>query len=289
MNHKPYIAVLISLQLALLGPVCGAQQANDLEQISQAKATAYEKQFLVFDGIRLKNKPDLTPYGLKPISVLYHNALWPNQPPGDLPNHARLRVLAKDMWRRGHLVCVDIEHWPLFNQPDEVRQSSIEKLTSVVDTLHTNAPGLRIGFYGVLPQREYWAPVGNDPDRLERWKQHNQRMQVLADHVDVVFPTLYTLYDDREGWVTYAEANLQEARRYGKQVYVFLWPWYHGSNGDLNGQMLPADFWRMQLDTCRKYADGVVIWADPYKEWDPDAAWWEQTKQFIEKQAQPEP
>ncbi|MDO9084545.1 MAG: hypothetical protein Q7U56_14825, partial [Humidesulfovibrio sp.] len=99
--------------------------------------------------------------------------------------------------------------------------------------------------------------------------------------VDIIFPSLYTFYDDPAGWKKYAIATIQEAKRYGKPVYPFLWYQYHDSNKLLGGKPIPAAIWRMQLETCLKYADGVVIWGG-YKElWSEEAAWWQETKTFM--------
>jgi hypothetical protein len=92
---------------------------------------------------------------------------------------------------------------------------------------------------------------------------------------------LYTFYEDRDGWVKYAVAQISEARRYGgnKPVYVFLWPQYH----EPPNAYLPTDFWRLELETAKQYADGVVIWGGSLHEtWDNSAPWWIETKKFID-------
>ena len=129
--------------------------------------------------------------------------------------------------------------------------------------------------------RDYWTPVENNPAKMRAWAEANDALKGLASHVDVIYPSLYTFYDDPEGWKKFAKANLQEAKRYGKPVYAFLWPMYHDSNKLLSGKPIPADVWRMQLETCLEYADGVVIWGG-YKElWNEEAGWWKETKAFL--------
>ena len=73
----------------------------------------------------------------------------------------------------------------------------------------------------MLPIRNYWAPVRGDSAAISDWQAENRRLQRLADAVDIIFPSLYTFYDDPAGWVTYAVANIKEARSYGKPVYAF--------------------------------------------------------------------
>jgi hypothetical protein len=74
---------------------------------------------------------------------------------------------------------------------------------------------------------------------------------------------------------------LIEARRYGKPVYPFLWPTYHNSNKKLTGQLVPGDYWRMELELVHQYADGVVLWGGYKEKWDENAAWWRETQAWL--------
>jgi hypothetical protein len=115
----------------------------------------------------------------------------------------------------------------------------------------------------------------------------NDQLRSLAGAVDVFFPSLYTFYPDQAGWKKYAIAQIEEARRYGggKPIYVFLWPQYHESNRILGGSYLPADYWLLELETAREYADGIVLWSGSSK-WDEDAPWWKVTKEFVKNRDQ---
>ncbi len=68
-----------------------------------------------------------------------------------------------------------------------------------------------------------------------------------------------------------------------KPVIVFLWPEYHDSNMILKGNYIEKEFWRLQLDTVFKYADGLIIWGGWKQEWDSNAIWWKETIQFIQE------
>jgi hypothetical protein len=139
-----------------------------------------------------------------------------------------------------------------------------------------------VGYYGTVPTRNYWAPVKKDAGALATWRGDNNRLAPLAQAVDTVYPSLYTFYDDVPGWTTYALANIEEARQYGKPVYPFLWPQYHQSRKPIAG-----DFWRLQLDTVFKNADGLVIWtpARGGAKWNPDTPWWHHTVDFLKSTA----
>ena len=102
----------------------------------------------------------------------------------------------------------------------------------------------------------------------------------LAPYVDAVFPSLYTLSRDSAAWEAYATMELQAARQFNKPVYCFLWPQYY-SHGQ-RGPYLDRAYWRLELDTCYKYADGIVLYDEPGdRSWDPGAPWWQETLSFV--------
>lgn len=158
------------------------------------------------------------------------------------------------------------------------------------------APLLDVGYYGAPPLRDYWKSLSNPGSR--EWASFaaaNDQLNPLADAVDILFPSAYTFYTDRGGWVRYAYAQIAEARRLskGKPVYVFIMPQYHDSNPSIKGAYLPIDFWRLQLQMAKTYADGVVIWGgwgsnSRPANWDNNAAWWSVTKEFMKNVAAPQ-
>jgi hypothetical protein len=109
-------------------------------------------------------------------------------------------------------------------------------------------PDLKFGYYSILPNRDYWAPVSADPDRVEEWEAINTRLKRLANEVDVIFPSVYTFYNTPNSWDIYATAIISEAKKYNKPVYAFVWPQYHNSNADLKYTYIDDVFWKRQLD-----------------------------------------
>lgn len=240
--------------------------------------------FPVYDALLHRGKPFAERLGLERMKMIYANSLWPEGHDRDEPMERFVRWHGRRI-RPGELVCINIEHWPVRNAPPDEIDQSIRKYTQVMRWLRDEAPDdARLGYYGVLPTRDYWAPVRRargEAEPAERWERANERLKELAEHVDVVFPSLYAFYDDPEGWEVYAKANLAEAQRYDKPVYPFLWFEYHDSNERLKGQEIDAAFWRRQLDFCRRHADGVVLWGGMGKRWDGDAQWWQATQRFL--------
>ncbi len=257
-----------------------------------------QKPFPVFDGTLYSDKPDLSVYGIRPITVAYAGSFgsdWYKQA-DSLPDLQAVQAVARDAQQKGHVVVLDIEHWPLRGSPDSA-QDSLRKYMTVLQWFRAAAPGFSVGYYGAPPIQDYWRAIKEASSQEHRaWMAENNRVRSLAGAVDVLFPSLYTFYTDQAGWKRYAIAQIEEARRYGngKPVYVFLWPQYHDSNRILESRFLPEDYWLLELETAKKYADGIVIWGGwgsdnrPAK-WDENATWWKITKEFMKSREQSPP
>ena len=256
---------------------------------AQAQNTGSGRQFLVFDGLVFTEKPNLAQFGLKPINIIAESAMWPPTKPSErtnLPDRNRINALAKQAYQSSGIAVIDIEAWPLTGNPVLVADS-VKKYQTTIQWFKTSEPPLKVGYYGVAPVRNYWdALQGPSSWRYATWRMTNDTVAPVAQFSDILFPSLYTFYEDRDGWVRYATAQIQEARRLagGKPVYVFLWPEYHSSDKKLANTFLPGDYWRTELETARKYADGAVIWCCPTKTvWDGNAAWWLETQKFMKE------
>jgi len=287
--------IIILLLMGLIGalstfsaPLYFSQSEEAFQ--AYAKSPSEKKRFRVFDATLYSGKPDLTIYDIQPIHIIYAGKLGSDwlKTPERLPVIESVQQVAREVKAKADLAIIDIEHWPLQGNSGLV-QGSVKKYTTVLQTFREAAPDLLLGYYGAPPVRDYWRAV-KDPSHHEHsaWMAENDQLKPLANAVDIFFPSLYTFYPDQAGWKKYAIAQIEEARRYGngKPVYVFLWPQYHDSNHLLSGQYLPADFWRLELETAQKYADGIIIWGgwgshNRPAAWDEEAAWWKVTKEFM--------
>lgn len=269
----------ISLIVAAIGCLMFLERGLSAE--AQAIGAA---QFTVFDGTLYKDKPNLAEYGLTPISIMYVSSFYfKGDPRDDLPPRDRVDRLAKRLPANSWAV-VDIEHWPVQGSPSVVAES-VHKYSEILRWVHEAVPDLKVGLYGVLPMQDYHRVVrGQEHEAYRDWQRDNDRLSVIAVHADALFPSAYTHYADRDEWVRYATEQIREARRFGKPVYIFLWPQYHDSNRLLSGRFIPRDYWALQLRTARRYADGIVIWGGwdggPVK-WNDRAPWWQETKRFM--------
>jgi hypothetical protein len=240
--------------------------------------------FPVFDGLLFTNKPDLRTEGLAPAAVVAPDLWLPSgQPFGQIPDESSIRIGLRTRNAANTILVLDQEGWPV-RGTTAVVGASVNKYLTLLS--HVRSVGFQgpIGYYGVAPIRNYWQafdPPNSQPYRA--WQSENDLLQPLADAVDVLFPSIYTFYDDQDGWTRYAIANLSEARRLarGKPVYAFIWPQFHTINKALGLKLIPGEFWALQLQTVAQYADGVVIWGGYQMLWDEQAEWWQATRQFL--------
>jgi hypothetical protein len=227
------------------------------------------KSFPVYDNMFYKGKPAMAQYGLMPSNILYENRVWPNpRDVGTLPNREAFSAMVQKASTNPGPLVLDIESVSLRTSSETARHNA-SILVTLADWAREAAPGKIIGYYGTntltdIPQSNFAAAQG------------------LAHHVDAFFPPLYAFDDDRSHWEKRAKTSLAQSRELdrGKPVYFYLWPQYHeGTPKAL--RYVDADFWKFQLDTARKYGDGIVIWSRSRDDWDPGSGWWEATRQFL--------
>ena len=241
--------------------------------------------FQVFDALAFTGRPDTSSLGMTRNPVVAN--LWPSgRDLADLtlPSQALTEAAAVNAnalapgpsW-------LDIEHWPVTGTAQVVAES-ISKYVQVINWFKAANPAEPIGYYGLPPIRDYWRANGSQGQAgIDAWKAENDALAPITAAVDVLFPSVYTFYDDQPGWVVYAKANIAEARRLapGKPVYAFLWPQYHESNATLGGTLIAGPYWRAQLDLMKTIADGVVIWGGWQVAWNETSPWWVETKEFL--------
>lgn len=287
-NCTHFVVELIAVLGIALVPADIALSAEDCgNQRSKARGA---QSFLIFDGTLYRNKPDLSKHGIKPI-VIIDRGIWPLGGDKDAaPDPVLVKIVVDKLEHSAAPIVLDFESYPLTGSEETVK-SSMSMMTSIIVAFKGAAPHRRFGFYGTLPLRDYWrATAGTGTSKYIQWQAENDKLHTLEQHVDALFPSLYTFYEDEAGWIKYATAQICEARRLSqKPVYVFLWPEYHDSNRKLGGTPVDPKFWEVQLETVSNLADGVVIWggwdyAKSYPvEWDENAGWWQKTKQFARR------
>jgi hypothetical protein len=263
----------LAAAVGLAGSMLAAAFGGAPDPQGKPAIPAEPKPFVVFDATLYKDKPDLRPFRVRPLAILYAQE--------GLPPESLVRVLADGWKNSSDPVVIDIERWPLKGDAPTV-QATVRQFRSVLAWFKDTAPAVRVGLYGTVPLPDYWRavrPPGTADYRA--WQEENDRLGAIVSDVDALFPSLYTFYPDRRGWVTYAVAQMREAKRLarGKPVYAFLWPQYHESNALLSHRPLDPDYWTLQLKTVYEHADGVgERGPEPWKE---TAPWWQATKRFL--------
>lgn len=244
-------------------------------------------EFKIYDATLYKNKPSLNQYKIKTIPIIYENVFFgKNKSTEIFPGISNIKKAVSNIKKSGsNIIILDIERWEVKGNAD-LAQKSVNKYIKVIDNIRQQSVESLIGYYGLPPIRDYWRAVsGINSMAYKSWAKENDAIQLLTAKVDVIFPSIYTFYSDQVGWEKYAIAQISEARRLGgqKPVFVFLWPQYHDSNKILGGRYIPTEFWRLQLETVKQHADGIVIWGGWQQNWDANAPWWLETLKFMEE------
>ena len=258
--------------------------------IAAVPVSASTSDFHLYDALLYIGKPDLTPLGIQNIYTAYENFFfdsWSVDPAIQAtaaPSETATRAVARRAIAAGdQTVVIDIECWPVDIRTATAQQvqQSIQWFTQVIGWLRSEAPSLKIGIYGVLPLRDSLRPDLFTAAQKQAWSQANAFLAPLAAQVDYVFPSLYTFYQDPAIWQAYAQANIDQAKQYGKPILPYIWNEYHPGHTTIPaGTPLPADLWRLELDTLRQIANGIVMWGGWKENWDSTAPWWLQTVGF---------
>jgi hypothetical protein len=240
---------------------------------------AAKGRFPVFDALLHRGKPPLEREGLVRMPAIAN--IWrPGVSHDDVDERGVIEAVTPLPADTTHLY-IDIENWPLFPADSTALDASLRKLLHVVEIVRQHRPAIQFGFYGAPPASAYW-PIMLHDHNYELWLETNRRMAPLAAAVDFLLPSFYTHYDDLQGWLRFAAAQLAEARRYGKPIYPFLLYLYSEYRSPLDGLPLPGSTWQVELEFCREHADGVVLWGGAGESWSESAPWWQTTRKVLD-------
>ncbi len=261
----------------------------------------------VFDALGYTGKPNTIALGLRTIHLIDRN---PDQTAP--PNEASVRQQVAEISQAdpSPVIVFDIET-PEY--PFDTRSASTEAVDKtlvyfgqLIDWTRNTNPNAKIGFYGILPICDYWSVNlyhsalyrQHDPwwrsafatfqKRYTEWQNANAYLASLVQKVDYLFPSLYTFYDSYEsdlmgndhGWKDYALLSIEEARKYNKTVYPFIWPQFHEGGTYKDYRYLPPDYWEKEIIFLRNHADGMVLWGWSgflHETWSDNAPWWQMT------------
>ncbi len=239
------------------------------------------KNFIIVQD--LHNAPDLSSYGIRPLVILSSAQVFTSctdDKPFDTP---RLKMELEGVTKSPIPTVLDIDCGLLWEDADYSK--NLSSLRNAIAAVRKARPDLRFGVFGAIPPTSWrWSKFNlNDPAFQQRWQKVNQKAKSdFVPYVDALFLDLYTIVPDPAVWEEYARMVLQTARGFNKPVYCFLWPQYYDlDQRGQRGPYLERSYWRLELDTCYKYADGIVLYDEPRIKWNPNAPWWQETLSFL--------
>lgn len=279
----------IKIALMSLGLIAGVGWYGTASaQPAEACLTPKWRSLRLYQALLHADRPDFSALGFAPAHIIDRN-IWANETTREEVSPQKLEATVTRAARQGGLIVLDIEHFPLTGTDAKVHDS-VEQLVRAATIARRAADGNLVGYYGLVPLSEYWRPInGLAHGGFDEWRKDNRRLLPIAGAVDANLPSLYTHYDDREGWVKQARTLVCEARRMSERpVIAFIWPEFHPGSKAESGD-IPGDYWRLQLETLAEIADGVVIWGgydlaeNRQQQWRQNAPWWQETLRFLDR------
>ena len=246
--------------------------------------------FVVYEGLLYRGMPDLSRHGITKLPIV-DRGIWSALGDKAPPDPEMVAKVVRTFPANTSPIVLDFEGFSL-NGTDKLVQESIERIKQISTEFRRQAPDRKIGNYGPPPIRDYWRSIQRDRNnpKFKAWQTENDRLAELEGNMDLLFPSLYTFYNNPTGWQTFAISQICEARRLStKPVIAFLWPEFHDSGTSNKEPFIDAEFWKLQLTVVKEYADGIVLWGGydlkqgRPRNWDESAAWWSETKLFMEK------
>lgn len=259
-------------------------------------------QFPIFNATRHTNVPaDIHELGFSDMQVLGPGKLikefgklyptrsaWVRAGRPDVPDD-RIRNAVRDL-DPDLLLVLDVESWKLFGVSEREANYAMDRFIDIVNVIRDERPDLTLGYFGRLPQFTYVrASRGPGDEMYEEVIDRINLTKRLANKVDVIFPVIYRSPRFTEAQhIAYVQAQLKEARRYGKPVIAAMWTHYRPiwEDGErIPGRMLTARELRTDLDLVYQYADGAYIWNARETPWNSDVRWVRVIDQFVGEMA----
>lgn len=246
--------------------------------------------FKLFDTLLFTGKPASSVWGAEPLKIFYQQFVL-DQPEQTLPTQESLNTKLATHANFEGSICFDIEIMA-HTDPASLAEYVLfyNQLTAMI---RIACPKAKIGYYSLPPIRQYWPIINKVSNQAvyNAWIVSNNNIQAIIDNVDICFPGLYTFYgslpEEVAAWHTYARENIAEAQRLakGKPIYPFIWPQFDG--GPLAGQLIPAFYWRMQLEALKGFGcQGAVLWGGNQVAWNNNSPWYLQTLEFAASRSQ---
>lgn len=271
-------------------------------RINSKQIGSLEKK-LVFDTTYYLNKNQINEMYFVPMTILYEDQILPWGPNVDI-NTSYLIKFAKTLPSTSVPYVLDLESWS-FGDSTESNESLRAKMTkyiTVIDTIKATRPDLKFGFFGLLPDLQILESSFNSDYSykyyvLERMNNRYDVTKELANHVDILFPELYTYWPETESYSFTGRVNIGigiYGTRYNKPIIPIIWPYYPSGISNLSaGQPLSDTYFTLEFTTLiqNNQTSAIAIWGGsdfsvtPHTimNWNENFSWWQYIKQYIVK------
>lgn len=240
------------------------------------------RKFTLYDNLSFRNRQGS--FGIEPF-IIYESWILGNTPtifPSRRTADSIIEQINREMPSYTPVI-LDIENWDVYTE--NVHR---DNLLTVMQWFKEAFGNRFLGNYAIAPERNMSAALAGSGTVRANWLQRNTAVSPIADQSIALFPSLYTLTASQHQWEIFATETIAEARKYSgsKPVIPFLWPMYHNGFTSHARTFIDRDFWKHQLLTCRRLADGVVLWHNwrfPRQDWDINLPFVKVTQDFIEE------
>ncbi len=224
-----------------------------------------KKPFRVFDAIRWGDKPNLEPIGLEPIKFYYASSFFDPVPSRadknfDPPKNGVVEQIARSA--PPGLVVGDVEHmWPGNGLAMDPR--GIDAFIEMTERFQAaKRDNTKFGWYSSIPRNYHDASEDYEHEDYRRWRRDVDKSIPIINASDFLTLSLYTFYEDVDGWEKYARRNIEAGLDVsgGKPAFGVIWPLYHDSS-DRKYQLIEREYIEVQLEVMLDAGlDGVIIW-----------------------------
>lgn len=217
------------------------------------------KTVKIFDATKYGNPPT----GLdSSLVMVYESELFSTADRSQVDYQKVAEVAQQN--QNADIVCLDIEVWKTNDGNIIQLNDSLSKFREVARTFKENAPKPALGLYAIPPRTDArMAPSLEFSTDYSRWRELCERMEMLGDYIDVIFPTFYARYEDQVTQQKMIQQYMYAAHRYGiKRVIPFYAPYFVGvvDNPEITDQMLSGAYTQMIMDVIAKHTDEMALW-----------------------------
>jgi hypothetical protein len=198
------------------------------------------------------------------LSIRYTASIWaPGDDADELPTKSFFQANVANADR----VCLDIENWDA--------ATMLERFPTMIAWAKEARPGISVGFYGILPNRQWYPPLdyyGTPTNSAyaatyASWVAEMDPWVASGIGIGCTYPSLYSVagpLTTAAPWKHYARFNVRQSRRMGRRVCGVAWALYHDSLAPtIPFPTYVGDaIWREQVRYAASLCDDVAIWGD---------------------------